>query len=350
MYKILLVDDYQIFRKSIMRMPCIKSSRDFTVAYEASNGREALEILDKEQVDVIFTDIKMPMLDGIGLLKEVKRKKYSCPVVLISEYTEFEYAREGLVLGAFDYIIKPATPEKIEEVLSRIAVMLSDISRPSFLSLEVNELVHCLETPPANYEPALQAFIQKSIDISDHDILQLSITLFENLENIYSELEHHFKWIGNLLPDLDSFKNSIRALSSIEALDFHFSKFIKKIHEIIMYYGRQYTSDTINSIRDHILDYPYEKISLSDLSEHFFINKTYLSHAFKQETGISLVDFITHYKMDIASLKLVESQEPISEIAFLLGYEDSKYFSRIFKNVYCASPAEFRKKGCYDYT
>ncbi len=86
---------------------------------------EALEQLDKERFDLIVTDIRMPFIDGLELLRELRRRGIQTPVILVSSYGEFEYAREGLVLGAFDYIVKPFREEQLNAVLSRAAQSLS---------------------------------------------------------------------------------------------------------------------------------------------------------------------------------------------------------------------------------
>lgn len=67
----------------------------------------------------------MPFIDGLELLRELRRRGIQTPVILVSSYGEFEYAREGLVLGAFDYIVKPFCEEQLNAVLSRAAQSLS---------------------------------------------------------------------------------------------------------------------------------------------------------------------------------------------------------------------------------
>lgn len=97
----------------------------FCLAAQAANGKQALEQLDKERFDLIVTDIRMPFVDGLELLRELRRRAIQTPVILVSSYGEFEYAREGLVLGAFDYIVKPFCEEQLNAVLSRAAQSLS---------------------------------------------------------------------------------------------------------------------------------------------------------------------------------------------------------------------------------
>ena len=124
MYRILLVEDDEALRYVYARMNAWQEN-GFCLAAQAANGKQALEQLDKERFDLIVTDIRMPFVDGLELLRELRRRAIQTPVILVSSYGEFEYAREGLVLGAFDYIVKPFCEEQLNAVLSRAAQSLS---------------------------------------------------------------------------------------------------------------------------------------------------------------------------------------------------------------------------------
>ena len=124
MYRILLVEDDEALRYVYARMNAWQEN-GFCLAAQAANGKPALEQLDKERFDLIVTDIRMPFVDGLELLRELRRRAIQTPVILVSSYGEFEYAREGLVLGAFDYIVKPFCEEQLNAVLSRAAQSLS---------------------------------------------------------------------------------------------------------------------------------------------------------------------------------------------------------------------------------
>lgn len=124
MYRILLVEDDEALRYVYARMHAWQEN-GFCLAAQAANGKQALEQMDKERFDLIVTDIRMPFIDGLELLRELRRRGIQTPVILVSSYGEFEYAREGLVLGAFDYIVKPFREEQLSAVLSRAAQSLS---------------------------------------------------------------------------------------------------------------------------------------------------------------------------------------------------------------------------------
>lgn len=84
------------------------------------NGKEALDAMQKEQFDIVLTDISMPVLSGIDLMKEVRERKEDVSFILISGYKEFEYAQAGLKYGAEDYILKPIHLDELIEIVSKV--------------------------------------------------------------------------------------------------------------------------------------------------------------------------------------------------------------------------------------
>lgn len=106
MYNVLLVDDKEAYRRGIQRMPFFRNTgSDFQILQTARNGKEALECLHENHIDLVLTDIRIPIMDGLSLLKEIHQNTLCGCTVLLSEYRDFTYAREGIVYGAFDYLV-----------------------------------------------------------------------------------------------------------------------------------------------------------------------------------------------------------------------------------------------------
>jgi two-component system response regulator YesN len=105
MKRILIVDDEYLVRlglKTTIDWP----EHGYIIAGEASNGREALELFDRTGADAILTDIKMPVMDGLELIRAIKEKNKKVKIIILSHYDEFSYAQEAINLGAFRYILK----------------------------------------------------------------------------------------------------------------------------------------------------------------------------------------------------------------------------------------------------
>ena len=119
MKSLLIVEDEKMIRHGIATM-AQRCSVEIEEIIECRNGEEALEILREESIDVMFTDIRMPKMDGIQLVKEIEMIKNRPDIVVISGYDDFNYAVEMLKHGVSDYILKPVKRDKIEEILVKL--------------------------------------------------------------------------------------------------------------------------------------------------------------------------------------------------------------------------------------
>ena len=120
MYQVLIVDDEPIVKIALQSM-LNWEELGFHICATASNGEEALEAAERFDPDLIICDLKMPVLDGIGLIRTDKEKGIDCEFLVISNYEDFNFVRTALVLGAFDYILKVSiSPEDLTEQLKKI--------------------------------------------------------------------------------------------------------------------------------------------------------------------------------------------------------------------------------------
>lgn len=124
MYKIVLVDDERLTIKAFAR--AIKwENFGFELGGVFFNAFDCLEYAEKNDVDVIISDISMPQMDGIEMAKQINRIKPDAKIVLVSAYKKFDYAVEAVKLKVFDYIIKPYDCKTIENVLEQAYKELS---------------------------------------------------------------------------------------------------------------------------------------------------------------------------------------------------------------------------------
>ena len=120
MYKVLIVDDEKIERKGVSFL-LKQMDVDFELV-ESVNGQAALEYLKENEVDILLTDVKMPHMDGIELIKQIKEHNINpaMKIVIISGYSDFEYAKLAVKLGVSDYILKPVDPREFEPTINKI--------------------------------------------------------------------------------------------------------------------------------------------------------------------------------------------------------------------------------------
>lgn len=116
MIRVIIVDDEEIIRDGISNF-IDWEALGLELVGQASNGKEAEELVRATTAEIIITDVKMPMMTGIELLALAKEIRPECIVIMISSYDQFEYAQQSLNLGAFAYLLKPIDTDKLIELL-----------------------------------------------------------------------------------------------------------------------------------------------------------------------------------------------------------------------------------------
>ena len=133
--RVMLVEDEEFILQGIL---CIVdwASVGMEVVHTAHNGREALEKFMEDPVDLIVTDVEMPLMDGLELMREIRKKDTRVRCLILSGYDEFEYARTALSLDVDDYILKPINDEKLTEALRKAGKRLDDMDRKQAANME----------------------------------------------------------------------------------------------------------------------------------------------------------------------------------------------------------------------
>ncbi len=117
MFSILVVEDDEILNKMI----CAKLNQEHFKTYAAFDGEEALQVIDREYIDLIICDIMMPKLDGYELIKTLRSASYRLPVLMITARDQIEDMEKGFQAGTDDYMIKPI---RMKEMILRVNALL----------------------------------------------------------------------------------------------------------------------------------------------------------------------------------------------------------------------------------
>lgn len=138
MYNVLLVEDEAVIRQAFEALVDWEST-GFSVVAVASNGLEALNILNSTAIDLVVTDIRMPQMDGITLAGRIRAEYAEVAVILLSAYSEFSYAQQAIKHGVFGYVLKSDEPAKIEQQLHALRQQLDRSRERAALAREDNE-------------------------------------------------------------------------------------------------------------------------------------------------------------------------------------------------------------------
>ncbi len=155
MARICVIDDQAMMRESLEAALTANDHKVF--AYE--NAQEALTMIKQQSFDVVLTDLRMPGLDGVGVLREMRRLGLDVPVVLMTAHASVPTAVEAMKLGAFDYIQKPFNAEEIEIVIERALRERNLVRDNEIMRREIEDLNRHREL--IGQAPAMQPVLEK---------------------------------------------------------------------------------------------------------------------------------------------------------------------------------------------
>ncbi len=352
MYKVLIVDDMEILRRDVKRLKIWGEKSGFTITDEAEDGMEALKKLEANPVDLVITDIRMPNMDGIELLRNISEKKL-CPfTVLLSDFTEYNYARQAFVYGAFDYLGKPVNEKEIADLLERIRNSIEEKQREEQKLIElqtaaedIKQIAVMICQGDEKAVPLTAAMIE-AVEISfDHDKRKALWVLKNAVNEIINETLKTYGWLADYV-DVDSLKNTdFTSCGNWEEIKAAVTAAEKKLISTVLKFIGNHDSKIVKQACEYVLEHIDGELSVRMLSEKLFISKSHLSDIFKQNLGLSLLEYMTMIKMERAKKLLLEENLKNYEIAYKLGFQDHEYFSRVFKKHTGLSLTEFRHRG-----
>lgn len=493
--RILIVEDEVKIRRGLAAL--IARQTDNEIVGEAKNGKEGLVLIMQTNPDLVITDVRMPEMDGLEMLEALAERRISVHCVILSGYSEFEYAKKAIRYGVDDYLLKPLAPEDILELLNKIHVKLEqetkqqsniaqrilqnrlfDTAQGSDLSADMAELKiqpdrsydllagYGWDTLPAERREWLNRILMTELHrkypdmhccLLDETRELVCLLPQEALPEFQTELNWYLqrtggKWIWAVaaVPAFDRLQETMQVIHTFylycqkngqimtkeamaafaaepfaypeelevrlraalyredgSLLEQYFTEFkeymwkkpfpppqikdgySRLVHRMLHWIedaekstyekleplryaskiSNVYTREEMDRILDEILhelksetehkedisNYAIKKaisyirmhyaenISLEEIADRLDITPEYLSTLFNREVGINFSGFLRDFRLSHAKRLLKGSDKKIYEIAQEVGYPDSKYFNRVFKENVGVSPREFRQ-------
>lgn len=291
--KILIVEDEVLVREGLKTLVDWKRL-DMDIIGLAANGVEALEIYEQEKPDIILTDIKMPMMDGLEMIARIREKDEGIRIVLLTCYEEFGYLQEALRLGVSDYILKlKMKPDEIENAMERIGRRMDE--------------------KQGQEEPD---------DRNEKQELPKQDVFYHQISSVHNSYDCLSGMYGECYEERSARGTDVGKTSGEKA------KVSVEIYNAIRYMEGNLT----------------EKLTLNQVAEKIHLSPNYLSSLFKKELGVSFVDYIAMKRVEKARTLLETTDLRIHEVAELTGFMDDSYFSKIFKKITGKRPGAFRKR------
>lgn len=350
MIRVLIAEDDKLARKGLISiMPWEKYN--MRVVGDVPNGAKALEFIQNNEVDLIFVDLAMPIISGIELMKKVKKLYKNINFVVLTFYQNFEYIQTALRLGALDYISKAELEyENYDKIFERITQKINEKNQ----RIEFNELY------PLTDEYNQKCEIEVCEDIWEkikHDWYQLYWLYDDDVfENLCLEIEKNkisTRYVERLFVEL---LMKIELTTGICKENFPEVKNTKDALEWIKEYRKSLYDKAVKStdltnisvcimkakifVRENIS----KKILQEDVASYVNMSRSYFSQNFRKFVGITFSDYLKNERVNLAKKLLLESDQPLVDIAQAVGYEDVKYFSHIFHERVNMTPLQFRQQ------
>ncbi|MFJ8068470.1 response regulator [Peribacillus sp. NPDC096447] len=380
--KTLIVDD-EFNVRDVIRHLGQWEKYGITHLLEASNGDDAKRMIEKESPEIIFTDVKMPGMSGMELIEWLDSISYPGKVILISGFDDYSFMRKAIQFSSFDYLLKPIEADAFNKTLEEAVKswaneeevrankdtgVYEDVKR-----FRGNQLVtaacmgeHFDKNDIESYVPKADGYnltlisfyqmhnpapyiqlladelVERKIGNvfalqNDHNLC-LVITIPDHWLSVEEWISHQFDIpvrlvCGEPLESLGDIHNSFKSLQ--KAMKNQNFRSIHRLDDLDV-------ARRIEDIVSYVEKYYMEELSLEKLSNVFFLSREHISRKFKQKTGMLLSKYITKLRTDQAKRWLRETEKSIYSISLMLGYQDEKYFSKLFKKVVGMTPFEYR--------
>lgn len=357
MIKILVVDDEKMIRDGIvMTMPWNEMGME--VVGSAGDGLKALEMIREFKPHIVLTDIRMPKLDGIELLKAGKALMPSALFVMLSGYDDFTYAQQAIKYGAVDYLLKPLSEDELKKILMKLKRDLENEISGYCQHLAIKKLI----------DKELGQFYLAVKHGDKHNALLRLGDIFGNpalgefhldqcrgiiIEIMYSLLDISSKAPFNLSEKalLDGFvlEEVLIGYTNLAEIKDWLYRFTENLMDRL----REYTEGNYQLMLKKAIEFVEarfdEDISVKDVASSIFLSPNYFSHIFKKAKGECFTDYLNRVRIEEAKKILSQGTSKVYEVAEMVGYHDYKYFSSVFKKYVGVPPIRFKGDSDQEY-
>lgn len=407
MYRVLIVDDEPMICEGLSAL--IGNERDELIEIcTACDGETALELISYKEPQILITDIRMPKMNGIELLKNIRQRQLETKVIVLSGYDDFEYVRAMAVLGIENYLLKPVDEDELKATFQNIIHKINKenesktkaqlnihlikeniINRWIYGSIGEKELIERAEFLDIDleadyYQPCILKLLgkewKKEIGLKER-IYESCAQIFDKFSSCYYSRNHDGDMIAvfyreegeekqmySILNDcIEEVKQELQMklylilgeeTKSYRGLGESFQEAISRGAYIDMIpeegeESKKKVNEAASSpfslhLANYVLDNYELDLSLKTLAVHFKGNAAYIGQIFKRDIGKSFSDYLKDVRIERAKELLSRGSDSAKDISKKIGFQNTTYFCSVFKKETGLSPAEY-KKSVSDY-
>lgn len=360
MLRLAIIDDEEETRQIMVNF-IDWEAYGITVIGEASDGLIAYDLINTQRPDIVLIDIQMPGMTGLEVLEKIRLEGAVSPAfIIMSGYDDFEFARKALSLSAVDYLLKPFRPDDVVLAIQRsichLELIRSDARDTSISVTKAPLGGGAINLTLLHYPSEEERRLLNSLKTSSLDTILGDLKVFWNrLCALNSSEESRLNCAVILYVEVCRFlleRGSRFSKPYFEAWDStqDVSQNVYQTLEAIMLeaFSLIDTGDGshiyVNNAIQYIQSHYSEPLSLEDVARAINLSTSYLSSLFSKVLGTTFISYVQSVRIERAK-QLLRTTLKIYEIAALIGYEDEKYFSQVFRKVEGISPSQFRTQS-----
>lgn len=340
MLQVLLVDD-DVNMLELLKVQIPWERCGYTVMDTAHNGEAALKLIERRMPDLIITDVKMPVMDGLSFCKSVRQMRDDVPIILLSAYEDMETARLAIKYNVIEYMLKPLGHQKIQlicQLLQELAhnheQQLFYVSICNLPSFQCEITTHLVKMDVDWFQTFFDRFV--SCFSIRFQIIQTACVNMINL--LYANYTDGSRLIREQRERLYQCNTKLEMVSLVSQL---YDQVLHPVESEI--FSGNYQRGIFQQIYDYVSEhYMLPECGASMLADRFHFSSDHISRLFRRYTGETLSAYINKRRMEYA-LELLENPKlSVNDVAIQSGFRNQNYFARFFRKNMQVSPTEYR--------
>ena len=341
-HTVLVVEDNKDLRKYLYTI----LSDHYNVLL-AENGKAGLLMTRTEMPDFIITDVTMPVMDGITMVREIKADHdlSQIPIIILSAKASVQDRLKGFEMGVDAYMTKPFSTEYLLGRISAVLKQRHNLQKEMIQKLEhTGNLIG--KAMSGGISSGINGSKNKGLNNGLNDALNngLNNALNNGLNNalndgqngglIASSANEPEKTLSQITQEITEKEREKEEKARLKREQSDFAFMASQINDAT-------TARILKYVTEHI-DTPDLKID--DIADAMGMSRSVLYTKIKQQLGMTPIDFVRHVRIMRACELLKDTDEPLSSVAFAVGFSDPKYFSKVFKRETGIVPTEYRER------
>ena len=372
MYKLLIVDDDEIICQGLGS--CIPwEDHGISLIGLAYDGERAFRYVEEEGPDIVLADINMPFLDGMEFADLVRQRYPEIKIIMLTAYREFSYAQRAVQLQIFSYLTKPFTNQEVLEAVCKAAEAVEEDRRQkkaidnSLQFIRKKNLEEIAEYWRKEEEIELSAVkkgLQRAVEQRDvaaiQDLVGKTLCQMQKTKkkpstaDVFCVVELlRFSWemtedtqaYASFRKDCDNILAALVRASDPAALAEQALAYFSELGRYLEAHNTSSMEKRVNQAVEYICEnYANPELSLEDVAREVCLSASYLGNCMKKYKKTSYVNLLNRVRIENAKKFLARTDIRSCEVAFLVGFNSSQYFSSSFKKSTGMTPSAFREQ------